>query len=157
MEKNQWRGQQSASWLYHKLWNTEESFELMHTHTQKICTHKETKENGPKILNFRKKLFLTIHKTYLWRHIATLRHHFPLEIQVSSHLRMSCSTRHLRGKTQLMLLDTYLKQNKFATGLGCKHNSDLGWITLRSNLLPEFTGLGVTDWFSFLIRKLISE
>lgn len=156
MEKTQWRGQQSASWLYHKLWNTEESFGLMHTHTKDAHT-KKTKENEPKILNFRKKLFLTAHTTYLWRHIATLRHPFPLEIQVSSYLRISCSTRHLRGKTQLMLQDTHLKQNKLATGLWCKHSSDLGWVTLRSNLLPGFTGLGVTRWFNFLIRKYISE
>lgn len=29
----------------------------MHTHTHKRCTHKKTKENEPKILNFRKKLY----------------------------------------------------------------------------------------------------
>lgn len=52
-----------------------------HKHTQKMHTQKN-KENEPKILNFRKKLFLTAHTTYLWRHIATLRHPSPLEIRV---------------------------------------------------------------------------
>lgn len=109
MEKTQWRGQQSASRLYHKLWNTEESFGLMHTHThKKRCTHKKTRKMKQKYSIPGKKK-LTAHTTYLWRHIATLRHPFPPEIQVLSYLRISCSTRHLRGKTQLMLQDTHLK------------------------------------------------
>lgn len=98
MEKTQWRGQQSASWLYYKLWNTEESFELMHAHTQKkkkTKTKPTPRKISKKYSQFQKKI--------------GLNYTLNLSVKAHSHTEASLSSRN----TSVLLSENFLQYKAF--------------------------------------------